>query len=153
MSFHRGQFRSLVQRIVGGFRLGVSEPFMVNLILGTVAQESRFGFYLRQTNGPALGALQIEPETFEWIKSKRPMLPATLDKRMASELETDLALSIRVAVLIYLNRLPVGQAVEPDNIDLLAACWKQHWNTVKGKGTVEQFKASYRKYVLGGKNA
>lgn len=152
MSYHRGQFRDLTRRIVGEFRLGVSEPFMVNLILGTAAQESRFGFYLRQLNGPALGALQIEPGTFNWCISL-PECPASVADHLAAECEWDLKLSIQVAVVVYMERIGKPLPTEADNIDLLASCWKAHWNTVKGKGTVEEFKTNYRKYVLGGKNA
>lgn len=53
-----------------------------NLILGTIALESRRGTYLRQIKGPALGICQIEPATHidaweNWI-DYRPEISAKL---------------------------------------------------------------------------
>jgi len=40
-----------------------SQPAARALIMGTIAQESLCGRYIKQRGGPALGIVQMEPET------------------------------------------------------------------------------------------
>lgn len=60
------QLRNLIRRVLIGIG-GYSEE-AENLLMGTAAQESALGEYIRQLgNGPALGIFQMEPETFDDI--------------------------------------------------------------------------------------
>lgn len=144
MSFDRHQFRSLIERSLKR-RQGLYSPAAVNLLLGTAAQESAFGTYLKQTVGPALGAFQIEPETFDWLKGKfLPRFPELINE-FVPMLEWDIDLGIFIARLRY--------AVDPQplpphtDIRALGAYWKRVFNTVHGAGTVEQFMTNYARFV------
>lgn len=54
------QLRNLIRRVLIGIG-GYSEE-AENLLMGTAAQESALGEYIRQLgNGPALGIFQMEP--------------------------------------------------------------------------------------------
>lgn len=47
--------------------LGYNTPPLVNLLAGTMAQESSMGQYETQVDGPALGVFQTEPNTYNDI--------------------------------------------------------------------------------------
>ena len=68
MGYDRDQFEDLIKRVLRGQNLPRKQS-AIDLLLGTAAQESAFGTYLRQVNGPALGAFQMEPATFKSVKA------------------------------------------------------------------------------------
>lgn len=144
MALHCGQFRDLITRVLQGQRL--YSPAAVNLLLGTAAQESAFGTYLRQVGGgEALSPFQIEELTFRDLRSRMDYIcPAIRDWNFL-QLEWDLRAAIVVARLKY-RSIPTPLPAS-DNLLGLAAYWKQWYNTPIGKGTVEQFIRNYRKYV------
>lgn len=153
--FDRRQFRELIEDVLTG--LGLHSPAAVNLLLGTAAQESRFGTYLRQMGkGPALGVFQMEPATERdiWDNYLRYQ-PALVEKIKGftgesgpgPHLRWNLAYQIAMARVHYLRKKP---PMPPgDDLAGLAAYWKQHYNTRLGKGTVDEFTAHYRLFVLG----
>ncbi|MCX5863622.1 MAG: hypothetical protein NTW42_00890, partial [Deltaproteobacteria bacterium] len=119
--------------------------------------ESRFGTYLRQMGpGPALGVFQMEPATERdiWDNFLRyhPELVLVITATTGAtgpgpHLRWNLAYQIAMARVHYLRKKqPMGGA---DDIAGMAAYWKQHYNTPLGKGTVDEFTANYRRYVLG----
>jgi len=66
MSFNVAQFKTLIERVLSELDPDLASPVAVKLLLGTAAQESRFGTFLHQLGGgPAKGAFQMEPATFE----------------------------------------------------------------------------------------
>ena len=142
--FNRWQFASLITRVLEEHDL--HSQAAVNLLLGTAAQESKFGTYLRQVHGPALGTFQIEKATFEWLKTKfGDRFPAIKEVQFA-ELEWNLYMSILFARLLYLimpEPLP-----EPDDIEALGRYWKKYYNTPLGAGTVAEFVKNYQIYVV-----
>lgn len=143
MSYSLQQFRDLIERVLAEHDL--KSDAAVNLLLGTAAHESRFGTFLRQVRGPALGAFQMELGTFEWLRDKYSSRFPALGWNMAKELEWDLRLAILMARLRYLVvPTPLPQA---GDLEGLANYWKQHYNTSAGKGKPEDFIAAYRKYV------
>lgn len=143
MSYNRPQFQDLIERTLNPIGLGGYNA--THLLMGTAAVESAFGTFLRQRSGPALGAFQIEPATFEWLRSRYEMrIPGMLQLRREEELETDLRLSIVIARLRYLvDPQPLGS-----NMYEWAATWKRVYNTTLGAGTVPVFLESYKRYVL-----
>jgi len=144
MAFDCGQFRDLVTRVLKGARL--YSPAAVNLLLGTAAQESQFGTYLRQLGkGEALSAFQIEEITFRDLRSRMDDICPTIRDWNFLQLEWDLRAAIVVARLKY-RSIPAPLPAA-DNLPGLAAYWKQWYNTPLGAGTVEQFVRNYRKYV------
>jgi len=144
MAFDCGQFRRLVHDILRLYP-ELASPAAENLLLGTAAQESVFGTYLYQINGPALGVFQMEPGTYQWICNKYSGKYQYLFGRPPWELPWNLKLAILTARLRY--RVVADPLPEADDIDGLAAYWKQNYNSPAGKGTIEQFIANYRKYV------
>lgn len=142
--FDKSQFRSLVTFVLKCEDL-YSEA-AVNLVLGTIAQESKFGTYLRQLgSGPARGICQMEQPTFNWLKGvygrKYPKLGAALFE----EVEWDLYLAILVCRLRY--RVVPEPLPAADDLLGLARYWKKYYNTYLGKGTESEFIANYRRYV------
>ena len=141
---NKQQFRELIGKTLVRYEL--ESPAAVNLLLGTAAQESAFGTYLRQVKGPALGIFQMEPATFDWMKSKYAE-KYDFQNRYPDDMVWDLRLAILLCRLRY---LVVSEPLPPaGDIDALAKYWKKHYNTEKGKGTEAQFIANYRKYVQG----
>jgi hypothetical protein len=126
-----------------------------NLLLGTCAQESRLGTYLKQRNGPALGIYQIEPATHDDLwKNFISFHPDLLSTLMAinhypryESLVTDLSYATAIARLVY-YRAP-EKLPDANDVEGLAAYWKAHYNTPLGKGTVKEFIDNYNSLVLG----
>jgi len=137
--FNKEQFKDLIERTLKEFNL-YSES-ATQLLLGTAAQESQFGTYLRQITkhfNPdvhAMGVFQIEKNTFNWlretyIKKDIQNLSDFLKSKEHKELEYNLRLSIIIARLRYYI---VPEALpNAEDIEGLANYWKKYYNTVKG---------------------
>ncbi|GAG93875.1 unnamed protein product, partial [marine sediment metagenome] len=123
MSYNKEQFESLIRRVlVAELGKELCTDAAVNLLLGTAAQESLFGTYMRQVRGPAMGVFQIEPATFNWLKEKYNKDYPHLSKVIVEDLEWDLALAIIFARLRY-RAVPAALPIA-DDIHALAAYWK-----------------------------
>jgi len=150
MSFHKGQFKDLIERTLISYEPKLCVDAAINLLLGTAAQESHFGTYLRQIgSGPALGVFQMEPSTFIWLRDhyarRPPFNMSNLGERVAEELEWDLRLATIMARLRYwIIPKPLPDA---NDIQALAQYWKNYYNTRFGRGTIEEFIENYRKFV------
>jgi hypothetical protein len=151
MSIDVKQLKSLV--IVPTLvELGLYSDSAVNLLLGTCAQESKMGTYLKQINGIALGIYQIESKTHDDVWENYLNYNTILRDKIsrfseckANNLITNLAYSTAIARIIYLRvpeRLPNAYDVAG-----LARYWKQYYNTEQGKGCVADFIANYKRYV------
>ncbi len=126
-----------------------------NLLLGTAAQESNMGDHVRQLKGgPAIGIYQIEPNTYKdviynYAIYRDPILKKIQAMQVGQTLNDHLRSSLFyqtiIARLIYqrvLEKLP-----DKDDIKELARYWKQYYNTIKGRGTVEEFIKNYATYA------
>lgn len=127
----------------------------VNLLLGTLAQESRMGHYIHQVNGPALGIFQMEPATHDDLLlnyiSYRPDLKEKIEIASQSNrfCSKDLIFNLRYAAAmcrVHYLRVP-HKLPKADDIEGLATYWKQYYNTRLGRGSVEEFIENYRRYV------
>jgi len=157
MSLDKVQFRELIEKTL--IEIDKHSEASVNLLLGTAAQESGFGTYIRQIGGgPALGVFQMEPNTeadiwMNYLLYRRELLShikrlAGLEAANAWHLEGNLIYQIIMARAHYLR---VHEVLPPaDDIEGLARYWKQYYNTPLGKGTVEEFERNYLRYVTGG---
>lgn len=148
------QFRNRVLLPVLGYLSLPGGDAVVNLLLGTAAQESQFRS-LAQKGGPALGLFQMEPRTHDDIFANflayRSDLRARADalacawpeKRM--QLVTNLAYAAAMARIHYLRAPdPLPRADDPDQ---LGRYWKTHYNTPDGAGSVAEFVGNYRRLV------
>ena len=126
---------------------GLYSENAVNLLLGTAAQESKFGFYLRQLGGgPARGIFQMEEPTFDWLKGKYGERYGLEDVEFK-----DLVWNLKAAAVFCRLRYLVDSLPLPDLNDIqgMARYWKRVYNTHKGKGTAAEFILNYNKYVRG----
>jgi len=150
---YKVQLKDLIIRTLKAIDLHSDDA--VNLLMGTAAQESALGYYLRQlNNAPALSIFQIEPFTFndhvKYLKRyKMNLANKILEFSGASEfkaefLEFNIAFACAIARVHYLRK--PGKL--PNTIDGYARYWKKHYNTYLGKGTEIEFISNYKRYVL-----
>jgi len=156
MSFNKDQFKDLIQKVLT--KIDMHSDVAVNLLLGTAAQESGFGTYLKQLgDGPALGVFQMEPNTEKdiWINyiDHRVIIRNMIKYTVGLHSPTPFHLQGNLIYQIIMTRLHYRRVPEPlpmeSDIKGLARYWKQYYNTPMGKGTTEEFIANYYKYVIG----
>ena len=151
---NKQQFKELIIDVLT--YIGYNSGSAVNLLMGTAAQESHLGEFIKQIRGPAEGIMQMEPPTFDdnfenYLKYN-PVLQrkvkevANISHFKSESLRYNLALSIAMARVHYLRRSePLPDA---DDIGGLARYWKKYYNTYLGKGTEQQFVDNYKEFVL-----
>lgn len=136
-------------------RIGYWSESAENLLLRTAAQETNLGRYWRQTNGPALGMYQLEPDTHtdlwhNYLRYKEDLskiVQAFLSPNFTPEeqLVFNLGYATAIARTIYL-RVP-EPLPDAGDISGMANYYKRVWNTSRGKATPEQFIQNYQRYV------
>lgn len=129
----------------------------INLIMGTIAQESAMGKYRRQLGGgPARGICQMEPATEKDIWSNFLRYKIQLRTRLSSlcsvygpdpkQMETNDTYAILMCRMHYMRvRVELPDA---GDVNGLANYWKLYYNTPLGKGTAKEFIENYKKYLL-----
>lgn len=150
-----GQLRTLIIEPVL-IQLDLFSPVAVNLLLGTAAQESHMGTYIKQIGkGPALGIYQMEPATYKDIWDNFLKYKPTLEERVSQfaimqpdhdEMVGNMYFATAMARVHYWRvreRLPAN----PNDVAALARYWKRYYNTPLGAGTESEFIANYKKYV------
>jgi hypothetical protein len=129
-----------------------------NLVMGTCAQESDMGLYIVQReNGPAQGIFQMEPATEMDIMQNFLIYRANLEiaiNLLVNEFCPDDMSSLTgnmyyaaAMCRVHYYRVPEGLPMS-DDIEGLAHYYKQHYNTYKGKATVDDFIQNYNRYVI-----
>lgn len=133
-------------------KLGLYSDSAVNLLLGTCAQESQMGTYLKQINGPALGIYQEEPASHDdvwdnYLKYKPDLAGKVLaiDSRDTNNLIINLSYATAIARIQYL-RAPCPFPAADDLVGL-ASYYKRYYNTEQGAATVDEFIDNYKRYV------
>jgi len=152
MSFNKTQFRTVIEETLK--KIDKYSGNAVCLLLGTCAQESDFGTYLYQINGPALGVFQMEPATMRslWCNylNYRDNLVRIIYGACGVVDADEYALKTNLSFQIIMARFKYYKVKEalPTTIEGYAKYWKTHYNTHKGRGTEEQFIKNYNRYVL-----
>lgn len=154
MSLDKSQLKELVSDTLD--EIGLYSKDAVNLLLGTCAQESAFGTYIRQlNNGPALGIFQMEPATYDDIVNNYLRYRYDLINEIETTCQCDLennseALEWNMKLAICMARIHYLRFKEgiPNTIEGYAKYWKENYNTEKGAGTEEEFIRNYKEYVL-----
>jgi hypothetical protein len=140
--FNKSQFKDLVERALK--EKDLHSESAVQLVMGTVAQESNFGTYLRQTKGPARGVSQMELPTFRWLQNSVDNKHPWVNGYSFEELEWDLKAAILFCRLRYLvDKQPLPAAGDTQG---QAKYYKRVYNTIAGKATVEQYLENYKRY-------
>lgn len=123
-----------------------------NLIVGTALHESKLTNIKQLGGGPALGLLQIEPDTAADNWQNYLLFRKTLHnkvKRLEGSSEVlHLALTGNLPYQVAMARVKYFRDPEPlprsSDAEGMSLYWKRVYNTKKGKGTVEQFLESYQ---------
>lgn len=136
--------------------MGMHSPAAEKLLLMTACHESEGFRYRRQIRGPALSYFQIEPATLADLYASyldyRSAKRATLDKHLPDgmtplyALEHDDAYAVACARMIYAR--VSAPLPDVDDEDGLAVYWKQHYNTLLGRGTEEKYLDDWNRYKL-----
>lgn len=134
----------------------------VKLLLGTIAQESNFIHVKQLGNGPARSYYQIEPLTALDVLANyveyRQLFKKELNRitggkkisknNVADELLNNFEFATFIARTCYYRKSGV---VLSDSVNLsiedLANIWKINYNTIHGKGKVEEFIKNYNLYL------
>lgn len=133
-------------------KINLDSPSARNLLLGTCAQETDMGTYIKQMKGPGLGIFSMEENTHDdtwdnYLKFDVSLAAKVLiiDTNESKNMITNLAYATAMARIKYL-RAPDAL---PDASDVvgLAHYYKQYYNTYQGAATIEQFIENYQRYV------
>lgn len=125
-----------------------------NLVMGTAAQESLLGKFLKQVGGgPALSIFQIEPATYQdyWdgYLADHPDVANLVRKAVCTNEGTPpagrMVWDLRYAAMMCRIHYRRIRSPLPDAQDVwaLAAYWKKYYNTVHGAGTEQEFVDHY----------
>lgn len=151
----REQLKELIEETINELsELIKPSQHAINLVAGTIAQESDNAHYIRQIKGPAMGIAQMEPGTFDDICTNylqyRLALESHIKQMCNCNVLTPYSLSYNSKLAIVFCRLHYLRvpAPLPETIEGYAVYWKKYYNTNLGKGTVGQFIKNYQKYVL-----
>jgi len=136
--------------------LDMPNPNAERLLMGTAAQESGFVFTRQAGGGPALGYFQMEPNTHDdcWKNyiDFRPQLKAKVLGCIVPTAPPSAALMetnpIYAAVMARVRYLRVPGAIPEDGLGI-AKYWKDHYNTVLGAGSVQDFVTTWNLLLSG----
>lgn len=131
------------------------------LLVLTAAAESLGGEYLYQTNGPARGFFQMEPNTEKdilenYVRYKSSLRDAlkkficfntdgTYSYRINDPLTYSLEYQVLISRIHYLRKPEAIPHVD-DSVGL-SEYWKKHYNTTLGKGRPIEARVKYYEYV------
>ncbi|AUI86589.1 hypothetical protein BS333_14950 [Vibrio azureus] len=131
----------------------INSQAAINLILMIMAHESGQLTYTRQVRGPALGFIQMEPATYQWLVKwlgkHRPHFLAVSHSFVDEPSAEQMIINPQYAVcMARLNLLRFPEAL-PDAEDLpaLAAYAKKYWNTSAGKATENDYLTAYQRIM------
>lgn len=137
--------------------LGLYSRAAEMLLLGTAAQESHFTYLDQLTpgDGPAYGIFQMEEPTHDdlltWLARKdHDLWQKCLTTRVpfipnVKQLHGNLYFATALCRIKYWRD---PEPLPPTNdLQGVARYYKRVWNTYKGRATIQEFVANYRKYV------
>ena len=147
-----GQLKEAIIKILQKLQLPISED-VVNIISEVACVESNCGDYIKQINGPACGIFQIEPNTakdilnnflaFRTQYKNKVMLTYINSMSLEENLMYNLAFSVAMCRVFFLR---ISESI-PSTVEKRAEYWKKYYNTVYGKGTVEDYIRKVEKYA------
>lgn len=152
MPINKVQLRELIEETL--HEIDAYSESAVNLLMGTAAQESHLGTYIKQIRGPALGIFQMEQATHHDIRNRLDfraeslMLQSCKSPGLAASKAMTYNLKYAIAMCRYKYLLIPERLPEPNDIMGMARYWKKYYNTHLGKGTEKEFIENYRRYVL-----
>ncbi|WP_286155804.1 hypothetical protein [Parabacteroides goldsteinii] len=150
---NKDELRKLIAETIT--QMGYYSPQATELLLGTCAQESHLGKYRIQLGGgPALGIMQMEPNTFgdiceRYLKGKKELKEKVMQIAGVEYLEpNNLIENDQLAICFArLHYLRLKEAI-PTDLPGWARYWKKYYNTPAGRGTEEEFIKNYETLIL-----
>jgi hypothetical protein len=140
--------------------IGLDSIAAQKLLLGTCAQETLMGTYVKQIpNGPALGPYGMEPATHDYLYNDYLFRFSELGRKVKylisqrgqyGDKHQELIFNWAYATAMCRVKYLTAPELIPDtnNIEDLADYWKKYYNTPEGAGTVQDFIENYERYVL-----
>ena len=150
---NESQVKDLIERILKSVDLYSQEA--LDLVYKTGKVESGYK-YLRQIKGPARGLFQCEPWVSvdickNYLEYRKDLMRKVADATMVKlsyfvdpkEEDWDFLLETNVAVQIAMCRLHYRRIPKPlpSSAEGQAEYWKKYYNSMAGRGTVEDFLA------------
>lgn len=130
--------------------LGMWTAAAEDLVMGTAAQESRLTWIRQLRGGPALGLWQMEPATHDDVSRYVINRPAIRDgiERAAGVVRLDSRYLVgNLPYACALCRVHYWRVPEPlpgaGDVRGLSHYWKRYYNTAAGRGTPDEWIASY----------
>jgi hypothetical protein len=153
--FNNEQFRTVIVKPVLQ-ALQLLTPVAEELLVATMAHESKGGTFLVEEKGAALGIYQMLPKEHDdlWLKfmpnqsetTHRLMQVCKMSTKPTSDMMVfNLLYATAMARIFYLDckaALPASA-----DIDSLWPYYKKWWNTEAGKATEEEFKQDYFNFI------
>lgn len=124
-----------------------------SLLLGTFAQESHMGYWLKQTTGPALGIGQMEPLThtdcWRYLDRRKDLRKKITKLTGYKEQQTDETLiwDLRYAVIMSRIRYWMISKSIPHTLEEQAEYWDIFYNRNPDKGKPIEYVENYRRFV------
>ena len=134
------------------YKLDAYSDDALTLVMRTGMAESGYRTLRQMGNGPAIGFFQIEPDTINDVMDNyahyRPHIMQDLLDLGLKQGEEEFCVLTNIALQIAFCRLCYRRVPKPipNNLEDMAKYWKKHYNTEKGKGTVDHFKEIVIKY-------
>lgn len=124
----------------------------VELLMGTAATESLLGYNLVQEGGPALGIYQMEGNTYTDIRrylnrDENLELKEIVDSFAGTPEPREMIHNLRFATAMARIRYWYVPEALPENLELQAIYWKEHYNTSSGAGTPAKYMADHARYI------
>lgn len=137
-------------------RMGLPSVAAERILMGTAAHESHFVYTQQLGGGPALGYFQMEPKTHDdcWNNylKYRPMLIRGVEACMVPAVKHTAELmrtnSIYAAAMARVRYMRAPGPIPLDGLGM-ARYWKDNYNTVLGRGTVQEFINDWNHYLSG----
>ena len=158
MAFNYKQFKGLVREVLSQFDTQnvMTSDSAINLILGTCAQESLFGTYIRQlNNGPGLGVFSFERNTEIDMWQHYLQRKKEISKQLSRVCgvvgpDNNFAMIWNLAYQIIMVRLYYWRDPTPlpeaNDVYALGEYWNRVYNKNPEKGTTQDFMRNYKKY-------
>lgn len=131
--------------------LGLYSLTASKLVLGTALQESGLRHLKQLDGGPALGVCQMEPSTHDDIWESWLAYRDELAERVgrigvnADDMVWNLKYSVAMCRVHYYRKPEPLPAV--DDIQGHANYWKRHYNTIRGRGTVQDYMNNWLRHT------
>jgi len=153
--FNNQQFRkNIIQASLEPIDL--YSPEDEDLLIATMAHESKGGFYLVQIKGPAIGVYQMEPNTYKLIWKRLYSENLSLTSKILdflgydkspdfTNMIFDLRLSTIMARLLYY--FAQRKLTNKDDVDEIWLIYKTYYNSNKGEAQKDEFIADYMRFI------